>query len=94
MIHLTNWNCIDIPIDVFEFNDPIFWKSMCNEADKKKYEVSMGRSTNFSGFHHFSDTLLIGTTPTKETFDHEFFEYSKICCPCIDTASNTNLTGP
>ena len=26
--------------------------------------------------------------------DHEFSTYSKICCPCVGTTSNANLSGP
>ncbi len=61
---------------------------------EKKYGFSFGRSVNFSGSDHISDVLLDGTTPTKERLDHEFSNYSKICCPCIGTASNSNLTRP
>ncbi len=81
-IHLTIQNHIDIPFDVFESNVPIVWNSICTEAEKKKYGFSMCGSNNFAGHHHFSDALFDGTTPTKETLDHEFSTYFKICCPC------------
>ncbi len=67
---------------------------MCTEAEKKEYGFSLGGSINFAGCHHFSDDLLGGATPTKETLDHEFSTNSKICCPCIGTACIANLSGP
>ncbi len=67
---------------------------MCTEAKKKEHNFSLGGNINFVGHHHFSDTLFDWFTWTKLKLDHEFSTYSKICCPCIGTASNTNLTGP
>ncbi len=66
-IHLTNWNHIDIPIYVFESNIPIIQNLMCIDAEKNEYGFSLGGSVNYAGHHHFSDTLLGQTTPTKET---------------------------
>ncbi len=41
------------------------------------------KGINFAEDHHFSDALLFGTTPTKETLNHKFSNYSKFCCPCV-----------
>ncbi len=48
-IHLTNWNQIDIPIDVFESNVPIVRNLMCTEADKEEYGFPLGGKVNFAG---------------------------------------------
>ncbi len=93
-LHLTNWNQIHIPIDVFESNVPIVQNSMCTEAEKKKCGFSLGRKVNFAGQCHLTDTLIDEATSTKEELDHEFSTYSKICCPCVGTISNANLSGP
>ncbi len=93
-IHLTNRNQINIPIDVFESNVPIVRNSMCTEAEKKEYGFSLGGKVNFAGRRHFTDALIDEDTSTKETLDHEFSTYSKICCPCVGTTSNANLSGP
>ncbi len=67
---------------------------MCIKTEKKEYGFSLGGIVNFAGCHHFSDALLDGATPIKENLDHDFCTYSKICYPCVGTASNTNLSGP
>ncbi len=67
---------------------------MCTEAEKKKYGFSLGGKVNFARRHHFTDALIVETTPTKEMLDHKFSTYSKICCPCVGTASNANQSGP
>ncbi len=67
---------------------------MCTEDEKNKYNFSLGGSVNFAGHHHFSDALLDGNTPTKDTLDNEFSTYCKICCPCIGTVFNFKLSGP
>ncbi len=93
-IYITNWNHIYIPIDIFESNVPIVQNSMYYEAEKKKYEFSLGGNINFAGRHHFLDALLCGTTPTNETLDRELSTYSEICWPFVGTAFNANLSGP
>ncbi len=67
---------------------------MCTEAERKKYGISLGGSVKFPEHHHFSDALIGGTTPTKETLDNKFSINSKIFCPCIGTACKVNLSGP
>ncbi len=93
-IYITNWNHTYIPIDIFESNVPIVQNSMYYEAEKKKYEFSLGGNINFAGRHHFLDALLCGTTPTNETLDRELSTYSEICWPFVGTAFNANLSGP
>ncbi len=93
-IHLTNWNQIDIPIDVFESNVPIVRNSICTEAEKNEYGFYLCRKVNVAGQCHFTDALIDEDISTKETLDNEFSTYSKICCPCVGTASNANLSGP
>ncbi len=81
-------------IDTLESNVAIVRNSMCTEDEKKHNGLSLGGSINFTQCHHLFDALLIETYPTKETLDQELSTYEKICCPCIGTATNTNLSSP
>ncbi len=67
---------------------------MCTEAEKKEYGFSLGGKVNFAGRRHCTDALIDEATPTKEMLDREFSTYSKICCHCVGTNSNANLSGP
>ncbi len=89
----TNWKHI-VPIDVYESNVPIVQNSMWSEAEEKKYGPPLDGRVNFSRHCHFSDALLEGSTPTKETLDYNFSTYSKICCTCFGTTTKANLSGP
>ncbi len=67
---------------------------MCTEADKNEYGFSLGGKVNFTGQCHFTDALIDEDTSTEEILDHEFSTYSKICCCCVGTTSNANLSEP
>ncbi len=67
---------------------------MCTEAEQKEYGFSLGGKVNFVGQRHFTDALIDEATSTKETLDHAFSTYSKMCCPIAGTATNANLSGP
>ncbi len=67
---------------------------MCTKAEKKEYGFSLGGKVNFAGLSHFTGALIDEDTSTKETLDHDFSTYSKICYPCVGTISNANLSGP
>ncbi len=41
----------------------------------------------------FCDAVIDEATSTKEMLYHELSTYSKICCHCVGTTSNVNLSG-
>ncbi len=67
---------------------------MCTDAERKEYGLCLSGDVNFAGQHHVADAIINEFTQTKEFLGRKFSTYSKICCPCVGTAFNTNLSGP
>ncbi len=52
-------------------------------SKKTKYDLSQCGRVNFARWWQYTDALIDETTRVKESLDHEFITFSKICCHCV-----------
>ena len=96
IMHLDQ-HCIEILIDRNKTNLPILDNTAVTDKEKRKaspFIRSALAATEARQVDIFGDFLTSSQFDKNPDVDAEYQYYSKLCCPCVGTEDNINLSAP